>query len=130
MQMSTPTNKMLRGEIMKYLLLIAALMNTVMVSAAVLETENYLITITRNCAEGEVDCNSVSYNGTNKNDESYINLKGTTWHRYNAEGIPGRFIGYKFKNGNIEYLVTETGELTVIRNETEVLLEESGTWTW
>ena len=95
-----------------------------------LETNNYNITVTVNCMEGNVTCDKVTYEGVNKNNGKSITLNGATWHTYSEDGTPSRFLGYRFKSGNIDYLVSESGKLSVIRNKTEVLLEESGAWSW
>ena len=99
--------------------------------AGTLTTENYTVTITQQCPEGHVTCDKVKYLGVSKKTGSSIVLNGTTLHTKCADGeTPCRFLGYEFKNGNITYRVLERGLLQVIKNKTEVLLEEKGTWSY
>lgn len=115
---------------MKKLLIITLSLLSISALSSQLETDNYIVTIEQNCMEGEVICNKVTYIGVNKKNGQSITLEGSTRHSYRADGIPSRFLGYQFKNGNIDYLVTEGGYLTVIRNGSDVLLEEKGKWEW
>jgi hypothetical protein len=99
------------------------------VDARVLETQNYIIEIEKNCPEGYVTCDNVSYRGTHKSRDAEIKLKGETLHTLCADGVtPCRFLGYQFKNGNITYLVEDDAALTVMRNKSEILLREAGRW--
>nr|WP_297460561.1 hypothetical protein [uncultured Halomonas sp.] len=94
-----------------------------------LVTPNYIVTIERHCAEGNVTCDDVVYTGESKRSENSITLQGTTWHTLCADGVtPCRFLGYRFENGNVTYTVTEAGKLEVVRNATEVLISEDGQW--
>jgi hypothetical protein len=94
-----------------------------------LTTKSYVVTITSDCAEGNVDCNDVTYHGVSRQTGKAITLKGTTLHNKCGDGItPCRFLGYQFKNGNITYWVLESGSLQVIRGKNEVLLDEDGQW--
>ncbi|WP_139163818.1 hypothetical protein [Desulfoluna spongiiphila] len=98
--------------------------------ASELMTKNYSITIETHCEEGVVSCGDVTYVGThNKTGKSNI-LNGSTWHLTCADGVtPGRFIGYRFKSGDISYLVFDKGLLEVYRGD-ELLLSEEGKWTY
>jgi len=99
--------------------------------AATLETDNYKVTITNHCEEGSVSCGKVSYQGTSKRSGSSISLQGRTLHQTCADGIsPCRFLGYHFKNGNINYYVYESGLLQVVREPQEILIEEQGSWSY
>lgn len=96
-----------------------------------LETENYKIVITKDCDEGEVSCEEITYVGTSKRSGNSIHLKGKTLHQTCADGItPCRFLGYRFQNGNISYNVYESGLLQVIREPQEILIEEQGSWSY
>lgn len=99
--------------------------------ANTLETENYIVVVTNNCKEGDVSCEDVTYLGRSKRSDKSISLKGKTLHQTCADGItPCRFLGYRFKNGNITYNVYESGLLQVIRDHHEILLEEQGSWSY
>lgn len=103
---------------------------TTTVFGATFETPNYTVNITSKCKEGDVACDNVIYLGVSKKSGAEITLKGTTLHTSSRDGSPSRFLGYKFKNGNITYLVLESGTLEVIRGESEVLLSEEGIWKY
>ncbi|HET8789902.1 MAG TPA: hypothetical protein VFM75_01715 [Modicisalibacter sp.] len=97
--------------------------------AEALVTPNYVVTIESHCAEGNVTCDDVTYTGKSRKSGNAITLKGTTWHTLCADGVtPCRFLGYRFKNGNSTYFVTQGGKLLVVRNETEILVNEEGDW--
>ena len=51
------------------------LLTPIVVSAAVLDTRNYEVTITRNCEEGNVTCDNVTYKGVSKKSGKNIILK-------------------------------------------------------
>ena len=63
-----------------------------------------------------------------KSNGSSIYLKGSSWHTKCGDGNPCRFLGYKFKNGNITYYAGQDGLLEVIQNKSKVLLSEQGKW--
>lgn len=93
-----------------------------------LRTQNFQVTVTRNCANDGPICDDVSYVGTNLNSGDMVRLNGTTVHTICADGItPCRFVGYQFRNGQYRYLVTHEGTLEVYRGR-ELLLQEQGTW--
>lgn len=94
--------------------------------ADVLDTPSFTITIVSKCAEGEVTCNNVSYVGTSKKSSQTITLTGSTLHT-GSKSNPGRFLGYRFKNKDVVYDVTEDGLLRVTRGK-QVLVEEQGQW--
>ena len=99
--------------------------------ASTLTTPKYIVTISTNCEEGNVTCGNVTYKGVSKQTGDSIELKGSTWHEKCKDGIaPCRFLGYTFKNGNITYNVFESGVLQVIQGESNVLLQENGTWKY
>lgn len=97
--------------------------------ASELLTPSFKITIDSHCEEGNVTCDKVTYLGVNRKTGASIKLKGKTLHTTCADGVsPCRFIGYLFKNGNVQYLIEEDGQLTVTRNKTEILVDEKGEW--
>ena len=96
--------------------------------AETLKTKNFIVHITRNCPEGEVLCNNVSYTGTRLKTGASIKLSGRTVYRLCADGVtPCQFLGYEFLNGDYRYLVTEGGTLKVYKQK-KLLLEENGSW--
>ena len=100
-------------------------------AADTLTTENYVVTISQNCEEGNVTCDDVTYHGVSKKTGKAITLKGTTIHTKCADGeTPCRFLGYEFKNGDITYVVLESGLLQVIKGKSKILLEEKGEWKY
>jgi hypothetical protein len=97
--------------------------------AETLKTKNFIVDITRNCPEGEVVCNNVSYTGTRLRNGESIKLTGRTVYRVCADKItPCQFLGYEFRNGDYRYFVTESGTLKIYKQK-KLLLEESGSWT-
>jgi hypothetical protein len=107
---------------------VSALAAPAIAQAETLTTKNYRVTITRNCAEGSVTCNNVRYTGVNRNTGASIRLRGATMHTLCADGrTPCRFEGYRFRNGSVEYMVSEGGTLRVFDNK-RLLLNEQGTW--
>lgn len=101
------------------------------VQADTLTTKNYVVTIDRHCDEGHVSCSNVSYLGRSKISGNSIRLKGETLHSLCADGVtPCRFLGYRFKNEDIQYIVFESGLLQVRQGTDKILLEEQGVWTY
>ena len=112
-------------------LTISLLLYSQFIVADTLSTKNHVVTIHVNCEEGNVTCDKVTYHGVSKKSGKSITLEGTTKHTICADGVtPCRFIGYEFKNGNITYLVLESGLLQVVKGESDVLLEEKGEWSY
>jgi hypothetical protein len=94
-----------------------------------LETPTFTIRIDVRCEEGEVTCEDVKYVGTNKKTGESLELTGKTAHHMSADGTPGRFLGYLFKNKGVTYFLSEEGSLRITKGD-DVLLQENGTWTW
>ena len=96
--------------------------------AETLETRNFLVKITRNCPEGEVVCNKVSYTGTSLRTAESIKLTGRTVYRLCSDRVtPCQFLGYEFINGAYRYFVTENGTLRIYK-QGKLLFEETGSW--
>ena len=96
--------------------------------AETLDTPSFTIAIERHCAEGNVSCDKVGYTGTSKKNGKAIRLNGKTMHTLCADGVtPCRFIGYEFRNGNVNYTVSDGGELTVTIGR-KLVLQERGEW--
>ena len=94
-----------------------------------LDTPGFKVTIESGCGEGEVACDDYTYTGTSKRSGNSITLQGSSWHTVCADGVtPCRFIGYRFRNGNVVYRVYESGLLEVIEGEDRVLVRQQGTW--
>jgi len=95
-----------------------------------LETTNYIVTVRHLCEEeGHVSCDRMLYHGVAKKSGKEITLMGSTWHTMGADGTaPSRLLGYRFKNGDVTYIVQEDGTLRVVRGDAEVLVEEKGKW--
>ncbi|MGH1349657.1 MAG: hypothetical protein ACRBBN_02465 [Methyloligellaceae bacterium] len=112
---------------------IITLLLTIFTTSAVAETlttDNYVIVIKRNCPEGYVTCDNVSYSGLSKKSGQTIRLKGSTIHTTCADGTtPCRFIGYEFKNNGYTYTVFADGRLQVQDQTDRVLVGEQGNWS-
>jgi hypothetical protein len=95
-------------------------------NAEVLRTKSFNISIERNCPEGEVTCNHVTYVGTNIRTGKAIELQGRTLHLTGADGVtPTRFLGYEFWNEEYRYIVTADNKLQVFHEE-KLIIEEQG----
>ena len=113
----------------------ALLLGSTQIKAEVLTTPSYIITITKNCEEGEVGCDDVTYVGVNRKSKKTITLKGADLMHYCPDDLgdgpgktPCRHIGYEFKNGKVNYFVSDDGSLEVTRGA-KVLVKEQGVWT-
>ncbi|MFM2302960.1 MAG: hypothetical protein RLZZ135_363, partial [Cyanobacteriota bacterium] len=96
--------------------------------ADTLTTKQFRIDIQRNCAEGNVTCDRVSYRGKDLKTGKSIQLSGRTMHTKCADGVtPCRFIGYEFRNRDYRYIVTEYGNLDIYRGK-QLILSQPGTW--
>lgn len=96
--------------------------------ADTLTTKQFRIEIQRNCAEGNVTCNRVSYRGKDLKTGKSIRLSGKTMHTKCADGVtPCRFIGYEFRNREYRYIVTEYGNLDIYQGK-KLILSQPGTW--
>ncbi len=91
-----------------------------------LKTKNFSVTITRNCPEGNVTCNKVTYYGKNLKTGNSIRLTGKTIHKTCADGVtPCQFLGYEFRNRDYLYRVTADGKLQVYQGK-KLILQERG----
>ncbi len=96
--------------------------------ADTLRTQDYTVTISRNCPEGNVVCDRVAYDGTNVKTGESLQLQGKTIHTTCADGVtPCRFMGYEFFNGDYRYVVTQDGHLQVFQDGT-LILDQIGNW--
>ncbi len=96
--------------------------------AGTLTTASFSIQIQVKCAEGNVVCDDVRYEGKNRRSGQSLVLQGQTMHSLCADGVtPCRFLGYEFRNGPFRYLVFESGGLRVTRGN-KVLVDEPGEW--
>jgi L-ascorbate metabolism protein UlaG (beta-lactamase superfamily) len=96
-------------------------------SSQVLVTPSFVVTIIDPNEEGVVSADNITYVGVNRKSGDTIKIQGRTLHTVSADGTPGRFIGYLFKNKNVSYLVAFEGELTVTSGD-KTVLKESGEW--
>ncbi len=99
-------------------------------AAAKFETAGFVILIDDRSAEYSIGSDDVTYFGSSKKTGKSIMLIGSTVHSYGPDGItPTQFQGYHFKNGSIEYFVSEHGYLEVTKGG-KVLVFERGQWDW
>ncbi|MDF5712614.1 MAG: hypothetical protein PUP93_01705 [Rhizonema sp. NSF051] len=94
--------------------------------AETLKTKSFNIKITRNCQEGNVTCNNVTYYGRSLKTGASVRLTGKTVHKTCADGVtPCRFLGYEFRNKQYLYRVTQEGLLQIYERN-RLILEEKG----
>ncbi|BAZ16902.1 hypothetical protein NIES4071_87800 [Calothrix sp. NIES-4071] len=99
-------------------------------NAETLKTKHFSVKITRNCAEGNVTCNNVTYVGKDLKTGKSIRLTGKTIHTIGADGVtPSRFLGYEFRNNQYLYQVTANNQLQVYKSG-KLILQEQGTVTY
>lgn len=118
-------------KILQSLLIVSALLmsNSILAKDRVLDTANYLITISSQCEEGEVICNSYQYLGVSKQSGQSIQLVGSSWYRMCSDGqTPCQFLGYRFKNRTVTYFISNEGSIAVVTDKGKILLQESGRW--
>jgi hypothetical protein len=91
-------------------------------------TKNFSVKITRNCPEGYVTCDNVTYQGRELRSGKSIRLKGRTQHTICKDGVtPCMFLGYTFRNGNYLYRVTNMNVLEVYKSGKLILSEQDQT---
>jgi WD40 repeat protein len=91
-------------------------------SAETIRTPSFEIKITRQCAEGNISCNRVTYIGKDLNTGKSIRLKGKTVNSVNSY----RFLGYEFRNGKYLYSISNNNVLRVYQGK-KIVLQEQGT---
>ncbi|MBW4605256.1 MAG: hypothetical protein KME29_38330 [Calothrix sp. FI2-JRJ7] len=114
----------------KYFVLLPIISATLfagLANAETLKTKNFSVKISRNCAEGNVTCNNVTYVGKDLKTGKSIRLTGKTIHTKGADGVtPSRFLGYEFRNNQYLYRVTADNKLQVFKSG-KLILQEQGT---
>ena len=93
-----------------------------MASAETIRTASFEIKISRQCAEGNVSCDRVTYYGKDLNTGKSIRLRGKTVNSGNSY----RFLGYEFRNGKYLYSVSTDHILQVYKGK-KLILEQQGT---
>lgn len=76
------------------------------------ENKDFWIKIISLCSEGEIACENIIYIGVNKNNGSYIVLKGKVFLSKN-----GNFAGYIFQNGKYKYVITKDNYFYIFEND-------------
>jgi hypothetical protein len=77
-------------------------------AVSTLMTPSYEIIIDVRCEEGVLGCDDVHYVGTNRKTGKKIVLRGTEVFHLCADGVtPCRFLYYRFRNGNVNYIVSD-----------------------
>ena len=92
-----------------------------------LDTKSFTVKITEVRQKDVSNCLSVSYDGVDKTYHRGIVIKGEDAYAMGTNGTPDHFIGWTFKNGNVDYFVSDEGELRVVQG-TNVLVSEQGKW--
>ena len=72
-------------------------------------------------------CDGYRYTGLLLKSGKKIELTGTTWHTLSPDGTPSRFCGYKFRNGDVTYLIGDEGTLLIVQGD-KTLVNEKGEW--
>ena len=118
-------------QVRKFLIVFFLTMVATPLWAETLETKGYRVVIEQRCAEGNVTCADVRYQGVSRTSGNSIELIGSTHHSRCKDGSPCRFLGYIFNNGPYRYFVSAEGRLRVSRQRPqgeEVLINEVGEW--
>lgn len=92
-----------------------------------LDTKSFTVKITEVRKKNVMNCLSATYNGVEKNSHRGIVVHGEDTYAMDASGTPNQFLGWTFKNGDITYFVSESGELKTTQG-TNVLVSEQGKW--
>jgi hypothetical protein len=92
-------------------------------NAETIRTKSFLIDINRQCEEGNVSCNRVTYVGTELKTGKAIRLTGKTINSSNSY----RFLGYEFRNGKYRYIISSDNSLLVYKGDKLILQEEGKT---
>lgn len=90
-------------------------------SAETIRTKHFQINITRNCSEGNISCDDVTYVGQDLRTGKSIRLTGKTVNRARSY----TFLGYEFRNGPYTYSVTRNNVLLIYKDE-QLILREQG----
>jgi hypothetical protein len=90
-----------------------------------LNTTSFTIDIQKNCQEGEVTCDNISYTGTRKSDGSQIHLIGHTLNNKNTFDL----YGYTFKNGDYTYSIYIQSAEFILEKNGKVIVAEKGEWS-
>ena len=95
-------------------------------------TADYDLAVVDLAEEGTVESNEVVCRMTSRQSGESIILRGGTMHAHSRgpDGVtPTAFQGYRFTRGDMSYLILyQSGEFEVVRGESEMLLEQPGTW--
>ena len=91
-------------------------------NAETIRTPSFEIKIIRQCVEGNVSCDRVTYIGKDLNTGKSMRLKGKTVNSGNSY----RFLGYEFRNGKYLYSITTKNVLRVYQGK-KLILQEQGT---
>jgi len=70
----------------------------------------------------------VSYIGVDRKSGDVTRLKGVDWVRHCAPDIPCQHLGFKFSSKEVDYYVSDDGELTVQSASSQTLASERGKW--
>ena len=103
--------------------------------AETLVTPNYKVVVFRHCPNTEVMCSKVSANVKSNDGRAYVLNRGSTYSAMAANGkanpalVPVLALkGYRFQHKKTEYLVLESGELTITRRG-KLIANEQGSWS-
>ena len=97
-----------------------------------LVTPNYKVAVTRHCPTTEAMCAKVSANVKSKDGREYVLNRGSTYVApvSDSKATPAMLSvkGYRFKHKKNEYIVLESGDLTITRRG-KTIAKEQGSWS-
>ena len=116
---------------MKYISTIIIFSLSFAANAESLITPSYEISVKWKCGEGYVSCDNIEFNVKNKAEGTTSTYIGKSNHSVCADGVtPCKFQGYEFNVGEFSYSLYMRGLIEVVKNNTEVVLSESGEWRY
>ncbi len=78
--------------------------------------------------QAKEQCSKLVYEETNKDTGAKTKINGTqVLQKCPDKAAPCHSLGYEFSNGNLTYLISESGQLQVLEGA-KVLVDETGTW--
>lgn len=86
------------------------------------------IVMVHDCPEGCVSCDKIKFRLTLKDTGQQQTFTGSTDHGKGVDGVtPSRFRGWRFRDGDMNYFISNDDQLTINKGGTTVL-QEQGRW--
>lgn len=97
-----------------------------------LVTPNYSVVVTRNCPKAALTCTKVNAKVKTKDGREYRLGRGAIYAHAATAGSASTAVGpaggYRFTHKNTEYIVLDSGDLTITRRG-KVIAKEQGSWS-